>query len=70
MVLELKLLKQTSLTQRPSNTTCQVTLAQKWVCSGEEPEVKLALRSEEHQLEGFVDTVKELWNKMKSMSKF
>ena len=42
----------------------QILSAQKWLCSGHEPE------EEEVKLEGFVDTVKELWNKMKSMSEY
>jgi len=55
----------------PDELDGAVSLAQKYLCSGEEPDddtEALALRSEDYQLEGFVDTVKELWNKMKTMS--
>merc|ERR1711935_799653 len=53
----------------PDELDGTISMIQGWICSGDDEPQALALRSEEIQLQGFVDTVKTLWNKMKSMSK-
>ena len=54
----------------PDELDGTISMIQGWICSGDDEPQALALRSEEIQLQGFVDTVKTLWNKMKSMSTF